>query len=224
MDGVKFLTHGLGCGETRGISNELCGLLAGYACNPNVAGITVLSLGCQHAQVSILEREISQRSPNFRKPLLVFEQQKYASESEMMEQAIRQTFAGLAKANRLKRTPAPLSKLCLGMECGASDGFSGISANPAIGRVADLTVALGGKVILSEFPELCGVEQEIVNRCIDRRTGDRFIEIMRNYEERVKEAGSGFHMNPSPGNVKDGLVTDAIKSAGAARKLSLIHI
>tara|TARA_B100000212_G_scaffold88123_1_gene64455 strand:+ start:254 stop:1903 length:1650 start_codon:yes stop_codon:yes gene_type:complete len=218
LDGVKFLTHGLGCGETRGISNELCGLLAGYACNPNVAGITVLSLGCQHAQVSILEREISQRSPNFRKPLLVFEQQKYASEREMMEQAIRQTFAGLAKANRLKRTPAPLSKLCLGMECGASDGFSGISANPAIGRVADLTVALGGKVILSEFPELCGVEQEIVNRCIDRRTGDRFIEIMRNYEERVKEAGSGFHMNPSPGNVKDGLVTDAIKSAGAARK------
>ena len=149
---------------------------------------------------------------------MVFEQQKYASEREMMEQAIRQTFAGLAKANRLKRTPAPLSKLCLGMECGASDGFSGISANPAIGRVADLTVALGGKVILSEFPELCGVEQEIVNRCIDRRTGDRFIEIMRNYEERVKEAGSGFHMNPSPGNVKDGLVTDAIKSAGAARK------
>jgi altronate hydrolase len=218
LDGVKFLTHGLGCGETRGISNELCGLLAGYACNPNVAGITVLSLGCQHAQVSILEKEISQRSPTFNKPLLVFEQQKYPSEREMMEQAIRQTFAGLALANRLKRTPAPLSKLCLGMECGASDGFSGISANPAIGRVADLTVALGGKVILSEFPELCGVEQEIVNRCIDRKTGDRFIEIMRNYEERVKEAGSGFHMNPSPGNVKDGLVTDAIKSAGAARK------
>ena len=218
LDGVKFLTHGLGCGETRGISNELCGLLAGYACNPNVAGITVLSLGCQHAQVSILEREISQRSPNFKKPLLVFEQQKYASEREMMEQAIRQTFAGLAQANRLRRTATPLSKLSLGMECGASDGFSGISANPAIGRVADLTVALGGKVILSEFPELCGVEQEIVNRCMNRETGDRFIEIMRNYEERVKEAGSGFHMNPSPGNVKDGLVTDAIKSAGAARK------
>ena len=218
LDGVKFLTHGLGCGETRGISNELCGLLAGYACNPNVAGITVLSLGCQHAQVSILEREISQRSPNFKKPLLVFEQQKYASEREMMEQAIRQTFAGLAQANRLRRAATPLSKLSLGMECGASDGFSGISANPAIGRVADLTVALGGKVILSEFPELCGVEQEIVNRCMNRETGDRFIEIMRNYEERVKEAGSGFHMNPSPGNVKDGLVTDAIKSAGAARK------
>lgn len=218
VDGVKFLSHGLGCGETRGISEDLCGLLAGYACNPNVGGITILSLGCQHAQVSIMEREIAKRCPGFDKPLLVFEQQKYASEREMLEQAIRQTFAGLAKINQWERSPAPFSKLCLGMECGASDGFSGISANPTMGRVADLTVGLDGRVILSEFPELCGVEQEIVNRCASKETGDRFIEIMRNYEARVKEAGSGFHMNPSPGNVKDGLITDAIKSAGAARK------
>jgi altronate hydrolase len=218
VDGVKFLTHGLGCGETRGVSEELCGLLAGYACNPNVAGITILSLGCQHAQVSILEDEISKRCANFDKPFLVFEQQKYSSEREMLEQAIRQTFENLAKINQFERTAVPLSKLCLGMECGASDGFSGISANPCIGQVADLTVGLGGRVILSEFPELCGVEQEIVNRCQTEEIGNRFINIMRNYEERVKEAGSGFHMNPSPGNVKDGLITDAIKSAGAARK------
>jgi len=218
VDGVKFLVHGLGCGETRGISNELCGLLAGYANHPNVAGITILSLGCQHAQVSILEEEINKRNPSFDKPLLVYEQQKHASEREMLERAIRETFEGLRKANECGRKPAPLSKLTLGMECGASDGFSGISANPALGRVADLTVALGGRVILSEFPELCGVEQQLVNRCAEPVIGRRFIEIMRNYEDRAKEAGSGFHMNPSPGNVKDGLITDAIKSAGAARK------
>ena len=218
VDGVKFLRHGLGCGETRDISHELCGLLAGYACHPNVAGITVLSLGCQHAQVSILEEEIAKRSPEFDKPLLVYEQQKHPSERDMLEKAIRQTFAGLERANESVRRPAPLSKLTLGMECGASDGFSGLSANPALGRAADIVVALGGKVILSEFPELCGVEQEMVNRAVTPEVGARFIEIMRNYEARVKEAGSGFHMNPSPGNVKDGLVTDAIKSAGAARK------
>ena len=124
----------------------------------------------------------------------------------------------LLKANEAKRCPAPLSKLIIGMECGASDGFSGISANPTLGRVADLAVALGGSVILSEFPELCGVEQEMVNRCVTPEIGKRFIEIMRNYEARAKDAGSGFHMNPSPGNVRDGLITDAIKSAGAARK------
>ncbi|MBT3568417.1 MAG: altronate dehydratase, partial [Opitutae bacterium] len=99
VDGVKFLVHGLGCGETRGISNELCGLLAGYANHPNVAGITILSLGCQHAQVSILEEEINKRNPSFDKPLLVYEQQKHASEREMLEQAIRETFEGLRKAN-----------------------------------------------------------------------------------------------------------------------------
>ena len=218
VDGVKFLLHGMGCGETRGISNDLCGLLAGYVNNPNVAGATVLSLGCQHAQVSILEEEIAKRNPSFDKPLLVYEQQKFTSERKMLEQAIRETFEALRKANEIERDPAPLSKLTLGMECGASDGFSGISANPALGRVADLAVALGGSVILSEFPELCGVEQELVNRCVEPEIGRRFIEIMRNYEARAKEAGSGFHMNPSPGNVRDGLITDAIKSAGAARK------
>jgi altronate hydrolase len=218
VDGVKFLVHGLGCGETRGISNELCGLLAGYANHPNVAGVTILSLGCQHAQVSILEEEIAKRNPSFDKPLLVYEQQKHPSERDMLERAIRETFEGLRKANECERRPASLSKLTLGMECGASDGFSGISANPTLGRVADLTVALGGRVILSEFPELCGVEQELVNRCAEPAIGRHFIEIMRNYEDRAKEAGSGFHMNPSPGNVKDGLITDAIKSAGAARK------
>ncbi|MBG31417.1 MAG: altronate hydrolase [Opitutae bacterium] len=218
LDGVKFLVHGMGCGETRDVSNELCGLLAGYVNHPNVAGATILSLGCQHAQVSILEKEIAKRNPLFDKPLLVYEQHKHESERAMLENAIRDTFLQLRKANELQREPAPLSKLTIGMECGASDGFSGISSNPVLGRVADLIVALGGKVILSEFPELCGVEQELVNRCASPEIGQRFVEIMRNYEARAEEAGSGFHMNPSPGNVKDGLITDAIKSAGAARK------
>jgi altronate hydrolase len=79
-------------------------------------------------------------------------------------------------------------------------------------------VALGGKVLLAEFPELCGVEQEMVDRAVDEKTARKFIRLMRSYEEIVTRNGSGFHMNPSPGNIKDGLITDAIKSAGAARK------
>jgi altronate hydrolase len=126
--------------------------------------------------------------------------------------------AGLIEANKITRQPAPLSKLCIGLECGGSDGFSGISANPAIGYTSDLLVALGGSVILSEFPELCGVEQELSDRCTDEKDALRFIELMRTYQRRAEEAGSGFDMNPSPGNIKDGLITDAIKSAGAAKK------
>lgn len=218
VDGIKFLTHDGGCGGTRQDARALCGLLAGYVVHPNVAGATVLSLGCQNAQVEILKDEIARRDPHFSKSLFVLEQQKIGSESELISLAIKQTFAGLIEANKLERKPATLSKLCIGLECGASDGFSGISANPAIGFASDLLVRLGGSVILSEFPELCGVEQNLSDRCVTTETAKRFNNLMTSYNERAKAVGSGFDMNPSPGNIRDGLITDAIKSAGAAKK------
>jgi altronate hydrolase len=218
VDGIKFLIHEGGCGGTREDSQNLCALLAGYIHHPNVAGATVLSLGCQHAQVAILQEEIQRRDANFRKPLLVFEQQKSASEAAMLSGAIRETFLGLVEADKAERRPAPLSQLCLGLKCGGSDGFSGISANPAIGHAADLVAALGGKGILSEFPELCGVEQELINRCVSKSVAERFMQLMRDYAARAKAVRSGFEMNPSPGNIRDGLLTDAMKSAGAAKK------
>lgn len=218
VDGIKFLTHEAGCGGTRDDAQALCGLLAGYITHSNVAGATVLSLGCQNAQVGILQEEIRKRDKNFSKPLYILEQQQVGTGSQLISKAIKQTFAGLIEANKLERKPSPLSKLCIGLECGGSDGFSGISANPAIGYTSDLLVALGGSVILSEFPELCGVEQNLSDRCVDLETAERFGNLMRFYNERAKAVGSGFDMNPSPGNIKDGLITDAIKSAGAAKK------
>jgi len=218
VDGIKFLMHQSGCGGTREDSHNLCGLIAGYLHHPNVAGATVLSLGCQNSQVSILREQVAARDPHFQKPLLVFEQQKSSSEFSMLSDAIRETFLGVAAVNESSRTPAPLSQLCIGLKCGGSDGFSGISANPAVGHVSDLVAALGGRTILSEFPELCGVEQALIDRTVDRQTADRFIQLMRDYAARAKAVRSGFEMNPSPGNIKDGLLTDAMKSAGAARK------
>jgi altronate hydrolase len=218
VDGIKFLSHTGGCGGIRQDSETLCGLLAGYITHPNVAGATVLSLGCQNAQASILQAEIQKRSPNFNKPLYILDQQTIGKESDMIEQAMRQTLAGLIQANEAGRQPAPLSKLTIGLECGGSDGFSGLSANPAIGYTSDLLVALGGSVILAEFPELCGVEQNLIDRCESEEDAKRFVSLVRTYSQRAEEAGSGFDMNPSPGNIKDGLITDAIKSAGAAKK------
>ncbi len=104
----------------------------------------------------------------------------------MLSNAIQKTFQGLVEANRIERKPAPLSKLTVGLKCGGSDGFSGISANPSIGRVSDMLAALGGKSLLSEFPELCGVEQSLINRCADDRTSDRFIQLMRSYAARAE--------------------------------------
>jgi altronate hydrolase len=218
VDGIKFLLHEGGCGGIRQDSETLCGLLAGYITHANVAGATVLSLGCQNAQVSILQAEIAKRDRSFDKPLYVLDQQTIGTEADLLSMAIKQTLAGLIQANRLERQPAPLSKLCIGLECGGSDGFSGISANPAIGYTSDLLVALGGSVILAEFPELCGVEQNLSDRCVDTEHAERFSNLMRCYSKLADDAGSGFDMNPSPGNIKDGLITDAIKSAGAAKK------
>ena len=218
VDGVKFLTHDMGCGGTRQDAQALCGLIAGYIHHPNVAGATILSLGCQHAQAEILLGEIRKRNPKFDKPLLIFDQQQSNLESAMMEGAIRKTFLGLVKANELERKPAPLSALSVGLKCGGSDGFSGISANPAIGHLADILSVLGGKGILAEFPELCGVEQNLIDRCVEIAAAERLANLMRSYAARAEAVGSGFEMNPSPGNIKDGLITDAMKSAGAARK------
>ncbi|HCD88915.1 MAG TPA: altronate hydrolase [Algoriphagus sp.] len=218
IDGIKFLTHQGGCGGTRQDSESLCALLAGYINNPNVAGATVLSLGCQNAQVDILHQKLAAINPSFDKTVLVFEQQKSGTEQELLTEAIKETFKALVKANQAERKPAPLSKLTMGLECGGSDGFSGISANPAVGYASDLLVALGGKTMLAEFPELCGVEQELINRCSNEKKAEKFSQLMKSYASRAEAVGSGFDMNPSPGNIKDGLITDAIKSAGAAKK------
>lgn len=218
VDGIKFLSHTLGCGGTGEDAQTLSGLLAGYVNHPNVAGATVLSLGCQKTQIDHLKAEIQRRDPNFSKPVFYFEQQKSRSEKDMLSRAIRATFKGVIEANQMGRKPAPISKLTLGVECGGSDGFSGISANPVIGGVSDRLVAAGGSVILSEFPELCGVEQNLVDRCVNPEVATRFLKLMQAYSAAAEKVGSGFDQNPSHGNIADGLTTDAIKSAGAALK------
>jgi len=224
IDGIKFLSHEGGCGGGYDDAINLCGLLAGYINHPNVAGATVLSLGCQKSQIVDLQNELQKRNPNFKKPLLIFEQQKLGTEQTLMHKAIRHTLAGLVEANRARREPAPLSQLSVGLECGGSDGFSGISANPAMGHFSDLLVALGGTVLLSEFPELAGCENNLASRCPVPKVAERFLSLMRLYEARLQADGNSFGDNPSPGNIRDGLITDAMKSAGAARKGGTSHV
>jgi altronate hydrolase len=218
VDGIKFLTHQGGCGGTRQDSATLGELLAAYADHPNVAGVTVLSLGCQHLQSPDFIATIKKRNPSFDKPLLIFEQQQSKSEEQLIKEAIIETFKGLSAINKIERTSVPLKHLTVGVKCGGSDGFSGISANPAVGYFSDLLVSLGGKILLAEFPELCGAEQELIDRSVSQETAEKFIGLMNTYSDEAIRVGSGFHMNPSPGNIKDGLITDAIKSAGAAKK------
>jgi altronate hydrolase len=218
VDGIKFLNHNGGCGGIRQDAAILSKLLAAYADHPNVGGVTVLSLGCQNLQVEDFKNDLNKHNPNFDKPLYIFEQQQSQSEEHLIAEAIRKTFEGLIEINKLERKPATLDKLCIGVKCGGSDGFSGISANPSVGYCSDLVVALGGKILLAEFPELCGVEQELVDRSVNEETAKKFMHLMQSYDKIVTNVGSSFSMNPSPGNIKDGLITDAMKSAGAAKK------
>lgn len=218
VDGIKFLNHQGGCGGTRQDAAILSKLLASYADHPNVAGVTILSLGCQNLQTQSLLDDIRSRNPKFDKPLLVYEQQQSKSEEQLIAEAIRDTFKGLVEINKIERKPAGLDKLVIGVKCGGSDGFSGISANPAVGYCSDLLVALGGKVLLAEFPELCGAEQDLIDRTREEGAARKFMHLMTAYNDAATKVGSGFHMNPSPGNIRDGLITDAIKSTGAAKK------
>ena len=215
---VRFLNHQGGCGGTRQDAQSLARLLAGYVKNPNVAGATVLSLGCQHLEIDIFKDALSSSQLKSEKPVLIYNQQTEGTVDAFLSKIIKNSFQEIKKANAIKRSPAPLSKLTIGLECGGSDGFSGITANPTLGQVSDIISGIGGKTILAEFPELAGVEQELVNRCTTEVLGSKFLGLMKAYEKRAAEVDSGFYMNPSPGNIKDGLITDAMKSAGAAKK------
>lgn len=218
LDGIRALTVNSGCGGTANDAHSLCKILAAYADHPNVAGITVFALGCEKSQLNVFDDALKERNPNFNKPYLFFRQQEWKNEDEMMAEAIKQTFEQLQQVNQVKRQPVPLSKLKLGVKCGGSDGFSGISANPTMGIVSDIIVSLGGGSALAEFPELCGAEGDMVARCVSPKDKVHFLNLMKQYEEQAKLCNASIADNPSPGNIKDGLITDAIKSLGAAKK------
>jgi altronate hydrolase len=218
IDGLRFLTHSAGCGNTPEDIESLCALLANYITHPNVAGATVISLGCQKAELSTLQNEIKRRDPDGLQQVLYFDRQSWNQPTDMLEAVIQQTFAGLQEANKTVRQPVPITELVVGVECGGSDGFSGISANPVIGKTIDHLVGAGASAILSEFPELCGVENELVSRCESPQIAERFLHLLNSYRKRVQAVGADFDLNPSPGNIRDGLITDAMKSAGAAKK------
>jgi altronate hydrolase len=218
VDGVRFLVHHMGCGGVASDAASLSALLASYIVHPNSAGATVVALGCEKAERHLVEAALDRLSPGHGRPVHFFEQQRSGTEQTLMKDAIRVTFDGMAAANAARREPSPLSALTIGVKCGGSDGFSGISANPVVGHVSDLVVALGGASVLAEFPELAGAEPDLVRRAVAPELGRKFLELMAAYERAANACGASMDNNPSPGNIRDGLITDAIKSVGAGKK------
>jgi altronate hydrolase len=214
VDGVVALTHKTGCGMTEGEPLRLLRrTLAGYARHVNFSHVVVLGLGCEVNQIGGLLREegLSDRVRNM-------DIQTMGGTRKTVEAAIGFVREVLAEANQVAREPVPASELLVALQCGGSDGYSGVSANPALGIASDLLVRHGGTVILSETPETYGAEHLLTRRAVDRETGEKLVALMRWWEEYTAREGAEMNANPSPGNKAGGLTTILEKSLGAMAK------
>ena len=219
VDGVVAIPHTRGCGCSDGSSVEVTlRMLANYASHPNVGGVLFIGLGCEKTNLSLVERHLHDQHIDLSKPVVRFGIQDTGGTQAVIERGVREVEAMLSEADRARREPVPVSELVLGVKCGGSDGFSGLSANPALGRAADLLVRSGGTVVITEVPEFCGAEHILAHRAKDRATGEAVYRMVDWYKEYAAKFGTVLNENPSPGNVAGGLLNITIKSLGAIAK------
>jgi len=217
VDGVVALTHKTGCGmASDGEPVELLRrTMAGYARHPNFFAVQVVGLGCEANQINnLLSAHKLQRSDK----LVAYTIQEKGGTMKAVREGIARIEAILPEANKARRQRVPASQLALGLQCGGSDGYSGISANPALGAAVDLLVRHGGTAILSETPEIYGAEHLLTRRAISKQVGEKLIARIRWWEEYTRRNGNEMNNNPSPGNKAGGLTTILEKSLGAVAK------
>jgi len=217
IDGVVALTHGTGCGmDTEGTGMQILErTLAGYATHANFWGVLVVGLGCEANQINAWLAHSSLREGE---TLKVFNIQDTGGTRKTVEKGIALVQAMLAQANDVKREPCSAAHITIGLQCGGSDGYSGISANPALGAAVDLLVAHGGTAILSETPEIYGAEHLLTRRAVKREVGEKLVQRIKWWEEYTRINQGEMNNNPSPGNKAGGLTTILEKSLGAVAK------
>ncbi len=216
VDGVIALTHGTGCGMDMGESMQvLRRTMAGYARHPNVAAVIFIGLGCEANQITSLFGA-EQLSDSER--VAHFNMQDVGGTAKAIERGVALVREMLPAANRVERVAVPASHLMLGLQCGGSDGYSGITANPALGNAVDRLVAHGGTAILSETPEIYGAEHLLTRRAVSREVGEKLIARIRWWEDYTARNKGEMNNNPSPGNKAGGLTTILEKSLGAVAK------
>lgn len=217
VDGVVALTHGTGCGmDSEGAGMKVLErTLAGYATHANFWGVLVVGLGCEANQINAWLAHSSLREGE---TLKVFNIQDTGGTRKTVEKGIALVQQMLPTANAVKREPCSASHITIGLQCGGSDGYSGISANPALGAAVDLLVAHGGTAILSETPEIYGAEHLLTRRAVRREVGEKLVQRIKWWEEYTRINGGEMNNNPSPGNKAGGLTTILEKSLGAVAK------
>lgn len=217
IDGVISLVHGTGCGvDVNGAAYEILRRTQwGYAMNPNVGGVLMVGLGCEAFQIPRWMKSFGVTEDTTFRTLTI---QEVGGTTKTVEAGVRAIVDMLPEVNKAQRTTAPASELMLALQCGGSDGYSGITANPALGAAVDLLVAQGGTAILSETPEIYGAEHLLMRRAATSEVGEKLASTIRWWEDYTARHDMEMNNNPSPGNKLGGLTTILEKSLGASAK------
>src|SRR6266478_5950760 len=225
VDGVVAIPHNKGCGCQDGSTLEvMLRTLSNYADHPNVGGVILIDLGCEKTNLAKVEQYLLNRQKSFDKPVAKIGIQEVGGTQATIERGLKDVERMLPEVNRIERERVPVSEIVLGVKCGGSDGFSGISANPSLGRAADLLVRSGGTVLITEVPEFCGAEHVLANRGKDFETGKAVYEMVDWYKDFAAKFGAVLNQNPSAGNKAGGLLNITIKSLGAIAKAGTTRI
>jgi altronate hydrolase len=212
VDGVHAFPHQFGCSQLGGDLDRTRKLIAALACHPNAGGVLILGLGCESNQLDKLLADIPAAE---RQHIRAFAAQNASDETEEGLRAVEEL---VQIAERSQREPCPLSALSVGLKCGGSDGFSGITANPLVGRIADRVTAAGGCAILTEIPEVFGAERLLMQRAADERVFAGIVDVVNDFKDYFIRNHQPVHENPSPGNIAGGITTLEEKSLGAVQK------
>lgn len=225
VDGVVAIPHNKGCGCQDGSTLDvMMRTLANYADHPNVGGVILIDLGCEKTNLSFVEKYLTKRDKPIQKPVFKIGIQDVGGTQAAIELGLKEVEKMLPEVNECVREEFPVSELVLGVKCGSSDGFSGISANPSLGFCSDMLVKSGGTVLLTEVPEFCGAEHILANRAKDSATGRKIYAMVDWYKEYASKFGGVLGQNPSTGNKAGGLLNITIKSLGAIVKAGTTRI
>ena len=225
VDGVVAIPHNKGCGCQDGSTIDvMLRTLSNYADHPNVGGVILIDLGCEKTNLSQVERYLLNRDKSFDKPVSKIGIQEVGGTQAAIQHGLKEVERLLPLVNESQRELCSASELVLGVKCGGSDGFSGISANPSLGRAADLLVRSGGTVLITEVPEFCGAEHLLASRAKDVETGRAVYRMVDWYKEYASKFGAVLNNNPSPGNIAGGLLNITIKSLGAIAKAGTTRV
>jgi altronate hydrolase len=225
VDGVVAIPHNKGCGCQDGSTLDvMMRTLSNYADHPNVGGVILIDLGCEKTNLSFVEKYLTKRERPIQKPVVKIGIQDVGGTQAAIDFGLKAVAEMLPEVNECVREEFPVSELVLGVKCGSSDGFSGISANPSLGYCSDLLVKSGGTVLLTEVPEMCGAEHILASRARDSATGRKIYAMVDWYKEYASKFGAVLNQNPSTGNKAGGLLNITIKSLGAIAKAGTTRI